>query len=57
MEGTSSNDHDRWMEKIARALRSFRMASQLRVDPAQAPGGSPRDGTHDDGHPGGRDVA
>jgi hypothetical protein len=36
MDGTSNIDHDRWMEKIALALHSFRMASQLKPEQAQA---------------------
>ena len=32
MEGTSKIDHDRWMEKITQALRSFRMASLRKVE-------------------------
>jgi hypothetical protein len=35
MNGTTSIEHDRWMEKIANALRSFRMASQRKADEAQ----------------------
>jgi hypothetical protein len=35
MEGTSNIDHDRWMQKIAHALRSFRMASQLKTEQTQ----------------------
>lgn len=36
MEGTSNNEHDRWMEKITNALRSFRMASQRKAEQMQA---------------------
>ena len=36
-------EHDRWMEKITHALRSFRMASQRKADQAQDRTGS-RDG-------------
>jgi hypothetical protein len=36
MDGTSNIEHDRWMEKIANALRTFRMASQRKADEAQA---------------------
>ena len=53
MEGTSNIDHDRWMQKITHALRSFRMASQLKAEQTQArrptegqdPGGAERDNT------------
>jgi len=47
MEGTSNNDHDKWMEKITQALRSFRMASQRKAEQMQAhragPSGDNRD--------------
>jgi hypothetical protein len=36
MDGTSNTEHDRWMEKITLALRSFRMASQRKADQAEA---------------------
>ena len=35
MEGTT-NEHDRWMSKITNALRSFRTATQLKAQQAQA---------------------
>ncbi len=36
MEGTSNVEHDRWMDKITRALRSFRVASLRKAEQAQA---------------------
>jgi hypothetical protein len=36
MEGTSKIEHDRWMEKITDALRSFRRESQRKADPKHA---------------------
>lgn len=49
MDGTSNIEHDRWMEKIAHALRSFRMAS-LRIT-EQAGARRPSDGPNADTGP------
>ena len=43
MEGTDT-DHDRWMDKITNALRSFRQASQRKAEELQAHCGA-RDAT------------
>ena len=36
MEGTSKIEHDRWMEKITDALRSFRVASLRKIEEMRA---------------------
>jgi hypothetical protein len=36
----SNLEHDRWMEKITHALRSFRSASQRKADQAEGRTGS-----------------
>jgi hypothetical protein len=35
MQGTSENEHDRWMEKILGAVRSLRATSQLKAEPVR----------------------
>jgi hypothetical protein len=52
MEGTSEIEHDRWMEKIAEALRSFRMASLRKAKELSAP---PTTAESAAGEPGDRD--
>jgi hypothetical protein len=36
MDGTSTTEHDLWMEKITLALRSFRTASLRKAEQAEA---------------------
>jgi len=43
MESTSKTEHDRWMEKITDALRSFQTASQRKAEQMRAHRPDPRE--------------